>query len=120
MADQPSPRRRFQFRLRTLMIVVTLLAVPCAYVGWQENIVRERKEWIREYSHFVLSDPTILQLDHPMVLHARGDLSRGPSFIRRWLGDQLFPMAILPRNSSASEINVAATLFPEADIFILK
>jgi hypothetical protein len=27
MADQPSPRRRFQFRLRTLMIVVTLLAV---------------------------------------------------------------------------------------------
>jgi hypothetical protein len=27
MADQPSPRRRFQFRLRTLMIGVTLLAV---------------------------------------------------------------------------------------------
>jgi hypothetical protein len=26
MADQPSPRRRFQFRLRTLMIGVTLLA----------------------------------------------------------------------------------------------
>jgi hypothetical protein len=31
MADQPSPRRRFQFRLRTLMVVVTLLslAVGC-------------------------------------------------------------------------------------------
>ena len=28
MAAQPSPRRRFQFRLRTLLIVVTLLAVP--------------------------------------------------------------------------------------------
>ena len=25
----------FQFRLRTLMIVVTLLAVPLGYVGWQ-------------------------------------------------------------------------------------
>ena len=35
---KPSPpkrrRRRFQFSLRTLMIGVTLLAVPCAYVGW--------------------------------------------------------------------------------------
>jgi hypothetical protein len=32
MADQPSPRRRFQFRLRTLMIVVTLLTVSCASI----------------------------------------------------------------------------------------
>jgi hypothetical protein len=30
MADTPAtPRRRFQFRLRTLMIVVTLLAAAC-------------------------------------------------------------------------------------------
>ena len=42
MASQPSPRRRFQFRLRTLMIVVTLLALLCAYVGWQESIIRNR------------------------------------------------------------------------------
>jgi hypothetical protein len=33
---------RFQFRLRTLMIVVTLLAVPFAYVGWQARIARDR------------------------------------------------------------------------------
>jgi hypothetical protein len=36
----PTPRR-FQFGLRTLMIVVTLLAGACGYVGWQANIVRE-------------------------------------------------------------------------------
>jgi hypothetical protein len=42
MPDQPSPRR-FQFRLRTLLIGVTLLAVPCAYIGWQLKIVRERQ-----------------------------------------------------------------------------
>ena len=35
-------RRRFQFRLRTLLIGVTLLAVPCGYVGWQAKIVRAR------------------------------------------------------------------------------
>jgi hypothetical protein len=33
----------YQFRLRTLMIVVTLVAIPCGYVGWQAKIVRERK-----------------------------------------------------------------------------
>jgi hypothetical protein len=43
MPDQSPPRRRFQFRLRTLMIVVAVLALPCAYVGWQAKIVRERR-----------------------------------------------------------------------------
>jgi hypothetical protein len=38
------PRRRFQFRLRTLMIGVTLLAVVCGYVGRQAEIVRNRRE----------------------------------------------------------------------------
>jgi hypothetical protein len=39
----PSPCRRFRFRLRTLMIGVTVLAVPCAYIGWQAKIVREHE-----------------------------------------------------------------------------
>jgi hypothetical protein len=30
MADQPSPRRRFQFRLRTLLLWATIFAVQCA------------------------------------------------------------------------------------------
>ncbi len=35
----PSPRRRFQFRLRTLLIGVTLLAPICGYLGrqWERN-----------------------------------------------------------------------------------
>ncbi len=37
---------KIQFRLRTLMIVVTLLAVPLGYVGWQAKIVREREALI--------------------------------------------------------------------------
>jgi hypothetical protein len=43
MADQPSPRRRFQFRLRTLMIGVTLLAVAFWYVGQQVEIASNRR-----------------------------------------------------------------------------
>jgi hypothetical protein len=37
---EPTKRRRYQFSLRTLMIVVTLLAVPLGYIGWQAKIVR--------------------------------------------------------------------------------
>jgi hypothetical protein len=44
IAPSERKRRRFQFRLRTLMITVTLLAVPMSYVGWQAKIVRERKD----------------------------------------------------------------------------
>jgi hypothetical protein len=49
-ADPPKRKRRwFQFSLRTLMIGVTVLAVPCGYVGWQAKIVRERTAWDTEY-----------------------------------------------------------------------
>jgi hypothetical protein len=34
---------RFQFSLRTLLIVVTLLAIPCWYMGSQYRIVAERR-----------------------------------------------------------------------------
>jgi hypothetical protein len=44
--NQPSPRRRFQFRLRTLMLGVTLLALLCGAVMWVardfERLIRER------------------------------------------------------------------------------
>jgi hypothetical protein len=40
---EPPKRRRFQFRIRTMMIVVALLAIPCGYVSWQAKIVRERR-----------------------------------------------------------------------------
>jgi hypothetical protein len=44
MTDQPAPRR-FQFRLLTLMIAVTLVAVICGVVEWD---VRDRLRMIQE------------------------------------------------------------------------
>ncbi len=41
-ASPKRKRRWYQFSLRSLMVVVTLLAVPLGYVGWQAKIVRER------------------------------------------------------------------------------
>jgi hypothetical protein len=39
---------RFQFRLRTLMIVITLLAPLFAYIAWQARIVCERRAMVAE------------------------------------------------------------------------
>ncbi len=48
MPDQPSPRRRFQFRLRTLMIVVAALAVYCGPFVWllddRQRLIQERDD----------------------------------------------------------------------------
>ena len=48
MADQPSPHRRFQFRLRTLFVVAAIVAVQCAVClpmlkEWQAQ--REIPRW---------------------------------------------------------------------------
>jgi hypothetical protein len=73
MPDQP-PRRRFQFRLRTLMVGVTLLAVPCSYVGWQVRVVKERRLQIEARSS-------------PWITLYRGKepLTNGPNWFRRAL-----------------------------------
>jgi hypothetical protein len=47
-ANPPKGKRRwFQFRLRSLLIGVTLAAIPCGYVGWQAKIVRDRKAFLQ-------------------------------------------------------------------------
>jgi hypothetical protein len=43
MADPAPSRRRFQFRLRTLLIVVTVLAVPCAFVHFKRSEDQRRE-----------------------------------------------------------------------------
>jgi hypothetical protein len=52
MAETPTttePRRRwYQFRLRTLLIAVALLAVPCSYIAGQYRIVGMRRAWLVE------------------------------------------------------------------------
>ena len=42
MPDQPSSRRRFQFRLRTLLIGVALVAVACCVIADRQRLIHER------------------------------------------------------------------------------
>jgi hypothetical protein len=52
MTDHSAPRRRFQFRLRTLLIVVTVVAVLCSVVAWyakeRERLIERREQLIRD------------------------------------------------------------------------
>jgi hypothetical protein len=109
-----NPRRRFQFRLRTLMIGVTLLAVPCAYVAHEAQIVSERKEWIRAHSG-PLRLSSARSSDIATVVP--GDSNRAPSLIRRWLGDEPKESINVSKNLSRPQLKEIISLFPEAAIF---
>jgi hypothetical protein len=112
MADQPSPRRRFQFRLRTLMIVVTLFAlIPCGYVGWQAKIVRERRSWLTRLQEQGYKYPKIGDI----VIHA-GNGHGGPNIVRRWLGDEAIVAVALPATISEEDSEATLRLFPESNV----
>jgi hypothetical protein len=99
---------RFQFRLRTLMIGVTLLAVPCAYVGWQAAIVRVRLGILANFQ-----DPPHIIKWHTIHL---GDKSQAPGLLRRWLGDKEVGSLFFAKRDDAERHH---DLFPEARIEVV-
>ena len=114
-----TPRRRFQFRLRTLLIGVTLFAVPCAYVAHEAKIVRERKAWY--VSHPAPPVPEIISrsVDQGMFggpIVSYGDESQNPSFVRQVLGDGPAGTVVVSPNASVEEKKRVRLLFPEAVI----
>jgi len=114
MPDQPAPRRRFQFRLRTLMIVVTLLCVVFAYVGSQAKIVMDRKaamvELIRGGGEAIGVERLNLR-----ILDDGHDYSI--PFLRRWIGDHAVFMIFYKPGTAYDEIRRLRDLFPESRIF---
>ena len=95
----PSMINRFQFRLRTLFVGVTLLAVPMAYVAHEAKIVRERKSLLDRAPEF---EPC--------------DNWHGISWMRRMLGDEAVGIIQLLVASSDEEVERYQTAFPEASI----
>jgi len=113
MHDKPNtaasekPRRRwFQFRLRTLLIGMMLLAVPCGYMGWQAKIVRERKGVLELV---VQQGGTI----SPLINAPPDDL---PPLVRRLLGDEPIGLIEFQQPITTEELQSIAAAFPEADI----
>jgi len=112
MTDQASHRRRFQFRLRTLLIVVALLAVPLSYVGWQAKIVRQRNQF-RDRLNDADSYPMLFGIEDP---YNYGD---GIAGIRGWMGDHEAERIWFYSHASDAELDEARNLFPEAEIIRL-
>ena len=98
-------RTRFQFRLRTLMIAVTLFCVVVGgYIGWQAKIVRARRAW--------LSSNRQKLTEGSCTEYARENPAARPSWIRLWLGDESYGEIC----AQPGVIKEAAALFPEAQI----
>jgi hypothetical protein len=122
--DPPKRRRRwFQFSLRTLMIVVTLVAVPLGYVGWTVKIIRERTDMIakiRGIGGEVMTLPSLPGMTLFPLITRKGELMRGqrPAIpaIRRWLGDEDVVFLVLNPGMSHEDVERVAAMFPEAII----
>lgn len=109
-AEQGKPRHRwFQFRLRTLLVGVVLLSIPCAYLGHEAAIVAARKEWLVRHEQMFLGGGSTFVIPAPQSQPAALPL------IRRLLGDE-------PQNwiavSNPDDLKQAKELFPEAEIVV--
>jgi hypothetical protein len=113
IADPPKRKRRwFQFRLRTLMFVVTIAGVGCAWIAHEGRIVQERqavRQWIEEgggaciHGDLAASIPPVCRIDEP-------------SIVRRWLGDQAVTTVFLPRKFADQDLQRIKTCFRGATL----
>jgi hypothetical protein len=106
-ADAPNRKRRwFQFSLRTLMIVVALVAMLLGYVGSQVRIVKERNGLrdaiVRNGGFVALNPPT-----------GMGEIP----WLRQCLGDRAAGLIGVPKGAEFDyEYDLSKRLFPEATI----
>jgi hypothetical protein len=105
---------RFQFRLRTLMIVVTLLAMICGYVRWHSAVVaKRRREAVAKYKSWVA-----LPLPASLPGNAHSLFSPRPMapWPLRWFGEEGYALIVVPMYTSDDEIERLRKLFPEAEV----
>lgn len=107
MAATSIPRRRWlQFGLRTMFVVVTVVAL---WLGWEVNFVRQRQAWRREHA----------------ALTERPIKTPNPSYVpkttippwRIWMGDSYLSQIYFPPDWTEQDRAYATRLFPEANLF---
>jgi hypothetical protein len=103
----PSPRRRLQFRLRTLMIGVTLLAVPLGYLGWQAKIARVRESLLESKRRFVQRIVEFGTIDDSLGIITS---------LKRWPGDRRYREILLSDETPDDSVLELRSAFPEAVI----
>jgi hypothetical protein len=104
--SNPAPKRRWlRFSLRTLFIVMTVVA---CLMGWQGRIVAQRRIALRSLQ--AIRDGEI------RIAHWNDDDSIGP--IRSFMGDKPVCWIGLPETTNEDEIKRFVDLFPYAGISI--
>jgi hypothetical protein len=111
-ADPPNHRRRwFQFSLRTLMIGVTMLAIPLGYVSWQAKIVSERKAALER----ILADRRFFVRPTSDICDD-GSLNKSIPRLRWMMGDTWIDSVRASPKTTDDEIERLKMAFPEARI----
>jgi hypothetical protein len=105
---------RFQFRLRTLMIVVTLFAVTCSYVGRQVRTAMDRHLAV-ETHEMKEGAPVSNGPDDPIRCVGPRPFAPWPL---RWFGEEGYGMIILDLGTPTEESARMIKLFPESSVYI--
>ncbi len=95
---------KLQFRLRTLLIVVAVLAAACGYFAKEAESVRLRRSFIES---------------HPEYRYSSFFFRQTPSWVRGLLGDESFNVVALPMGATKEQRDLASTVFPEAKILAI-
>jgi Leucine-rich repeat (LRR) protein len=98
-ADDPKRRRRwYQFRLRTLLIAVAIVAIPCAWLGSRIERKRNQQQTVdmfREYGGGI-------RFDYQQPSGA--GTANGPAWLRSLLGENVFSEVIEVHFIGASDL----------------
>ncbi len=108
------PLPRFQFRLRTLFVVVTIAGVACWYTTIQHRIVERRKAWLMQNER---TYTVVVENEFPLDVAPRNPKA-DPSLFRRLLGDKICKWIYMDSDKShaSEDAAVAKSLFPESEI----
>jgi|GEM_PF-6483283 Vesicle coat complex, various subunits len=104
-----------RYRLRTLLLVVTIVCIALGWIALQMRIVVKRQECARllyeNNGGMVISEGTALSASFEIVME--GDKSRRVSLVRRWLGDENAEAIFFSNRFDSTVLE----LFPEADVW---
>jgi hypothetical protein len=114
MAAMPAsiqPHSWFQFRLGTMFVLVTILAV---WLGWELHFVHARRAFVARLEPLGF-DYYADRSDFVDPAHRPWKAARNSSW-RQWLGDKNYSEIIIPAKWSHEEVEHATRLFPEAKV----
>lgn len=91
MNDRAKPKRRgFQFRLRTLLIAVLLLALPLSWFAMRMEKAHRQREAVEAIRRMGGVTFFVGEATPPPVGRSVLDMRPYPAWLRKWLGDDFF------------------------------